>query len=304
MPLYSFLYVHFSIFKIPLNPYTFILGFVIFDFVYYVMHRLSHNNEILWIGHSVHHQSTVFDFSGACRQGLFAPLLTFPFYMTLALIGFDVKTFLLVASVNAGLQFLEHTELFNNLGILDKVFMAPKNHRIHHSTNIADSNKNYGGVFLIWDICFRTSADPNVKVNAYGLDKPFVTNSVLYANVFPVMEFVTNIFSKFFPLNKNLSVEPLKADPNKSNNQRANVRTSSYKWIQYYCLIQFIILFNFSVHFLLTVGNLDLSKIILSILIISLGNFSMGYIISNKKYAVLIDIVRLCISIPIAINFI
>ena len=47
----------FLAFKIPSNIFTWALCFVAVDFAYYWSHRLSHEVNLFWTGHVVHHQS-------------------------------------------------------------------------------------------------------------------------------------------------------------------------------------------------------------------------------------------------------
>jgi sterol desaturase/sphingolipid hydroxylase (fatty acid hydroxylase superfamily) len=47
-----------------------------------------------------------------------------------------------------------HTRHIGRLGFLDRWIQTPSNHRVHHAQNDLYLDKNYVGVFLIWDRLF------------------------------------------------------------------------------------------------------------------------------------------------------
>jgi len=47
-----------------------IAAFVLTDFAYYWAHRASHEVNVLWIGHAVHHQSEDYNIGVALRQSV------------------------------------------------------------------------------------------------------------------------------------------------------------------------------------------------------------------------------------------
>ena len=59
------------------------------------------------------------------------------------------------------------------LGFLEKIFITPMNHGIHHAKNKEYIDANYGGVFIIWDRMFGTyiAEKPDVKP-VYGTVTP------------------------------------------------------------------------------------------------------------------------------------
>lgn len=66
-------------------------------------------------------------------------------------------------------QTLLHTEMVKKLPKpIEAVFNTPSHHRVHHATNKVYLDKNYGGIFIIWDRLFGTFALENETVN-YGV---------------------------------------------------------------------------------------------------------------------------------------
>ena len=61
-------------------PWSWVLAFVLLDFVYYVQHRLEHATPLLWAIHAVHHQSRDYNLSVSFRVGVLASLSTLVFH--------------------------------------------------------------------------------------------------------------------------------------------------------------------------------------------------------------------------------
>jgi alkylglycerol monooxygenase len=133
-----------------------LVAFVGMDFIYYWWHRASHRMNLLWAAHVVHHQSEDFNLAVALRQGVLTPLTTVPFVLPLALIGIPPVSYVVAASLNTLYQFWIHTELVGRLGPLERLLNTPSHHRVHHGRNDRYLDRNYGGVFIVWDRLFGT----------------------------------------------------------------------------------------------------------------------------------------------------
>jgi len=160
-----------------------VLAAVLWDFCYYWNHRLGHEISILWAAHAVHHQSEEYNLSTALRQTSSGFLFGWIFYLPLFLIGFPADVLITVAAVNLIYQFWVHTRFVDRLGVLDRIFVTPSNHRVHHAQNERYIDKNYGGIFVLWDRLFGTFAeeqdsDPVV----FGVRKPLANWNPIWAN--------------------------------------------------------------------------------------------------------------------------
>ena len=172
------------------NPFTWIIAFLLYDLSYYWMHRMHHEIKILWATHSVHHHGEDFNLATALRQTSTGWLWKWIFYMPMILLGVPVEVFIAVAGVNLVYQFWVHTEHIGHLGWMEKVFITPMNHGIHHAKNKEYIDANYGGVFIIWDRMFGTytAQRPDLKP-IYGTATPLNSWNPLWANfqVFSIM---------------------------------------------------------------------------------------------------------------------
>ena len=133
-----------------------LLAFVMYDFCYYWSHRLGHTVGVLWAAHVVHHQSEEFNLSTALRQAGTGSFLGWTFYIPIALAGVPLGVFLLAGVAQLFYQFWPHTRMIGRMGFLDRWVQTPSNHRVHHAQNDIYLDKNYVGVFLIWDRMFGT----------------------------------------------------------------------------------------------------------------------------------------------------
>ena len=172
------------------NPFTWIIAFLLYDLSYYWMHRMHHEIKILWATHSVHHHGEDFNLATALRQTSTGWLWKWIFYMPMILLGVPVEVFIAVAGVNLVYQFWVHTEHIGHLGWMEKVFITPMNHGIHHAKNKEYIDANYGGVFIIWDRMFGTyTAERSDLKPVYGTATPLNSWNPLWANfqVFSIM---------------------------------------------------------------------------------------------------------------------
>ncbi len=135
---------------------TWVLAFVLYDFCYYWLHRLGHERSILWAAHVAHHQSEDYNLTTALRQTSTGFLLGWAFYLPMYMMGIPAAVVVTVGSLNLIYQFWVHTEHVGKLGWLEWILVTPSNHRVHHAQNAAYMDRNYGGVFIVWDRLFGT----------------------------------------------------------------------------------------------------------------------------------------------------
>ena len=103
---YAFALKHLAIIELSAQSvWTWVFAFVFYDFCYYWLHRMGHERNILWAAHSVHHQSEDYNLSTALRQTSTGFLLSWIFYLPLAVLGVPLVVFISVASLNLLYQF-------------------------------------------------------------------------------------------------------------------------------------------------------------------------------------------------------
>lgn len=162
----------YRLFDIPADEaWSLALLFLGVEFFYYWFHRASHRIRWFWATHAVHHSATRFNLSAAIRLGWTGQLSgAFLFFLPLAWLGFHPVA--IVAMLGLGLiyQFFLHTHLDISLGPLEYILNTPRHHRVHHASNEACLDRNYGSVLIIFDRLFGTyAAAPEQEQLQYGL---------------------------------------------------------------------------------------------------------------------------------------
>ena len=153
--------------------WAWVLAFVLYDLCYYCSHRAGHEIKLFWAAHVVHHQSEDYNLSTALRQTSSGFLFGWIFYTPLFFIGVPAEMMVTVGALNLIYQFWVHTEHVGDLGWFEYVFVSPSNHRVHHARNTQYLDRNYGGVFIVWDRLFGSyqrelASEPCI----YGITKP------------------------------------------------------------------------------------------------------------------------------------
>ena len=152
-------------FDIPVAWWSFALCFLIEDLAYYWIH---------------------YNLSTALRQtwtGLFG--LTFIIKLPLFFIGFPIEMVAFCGGLNLIYQFWIHTEVIGKMPRwFEAVMNTPSHHRVHHGTNPRYLDRNYAGVFIIWDKLFGTfEAERADEPPRYGIIRNLGTFNPLWVAV-------------------------------------------------------------------------------------------------------------------------
>lgn len=182
---YSVAWQHLALFDMSAGSlWVWLLAFVFYDFCYYWNHRLGHERNVLWAAHSVHHQSEEYNLSTALRQTSTGFLFSWIFYLPMAIAGVPSLVFFSVGALNLLYQFWVHTRHVPKLGWLEWIFITPSNHRVHHAQNPVYMDRNYGGVFILWDRLFGTFQEElDEEPVIFGVTTPLASWNPLWANL-------------------------------------------------------------------------------------------------------------------------
>jgi hypothetical protein len=105
-----------------------------------------------------------------------------PFYVPLAVLGVPVEIYLGCRSIDLLYQFWIHTRLVGRLGPLEWVMNTPSHHRVHHGINRRYIDRNYAGIFIIWDRMFGTF-EPESEPVMYGAIEPLRSWNPVWAQL-------------------------------------------------------------------------------------------------------------------------
>ncbi|MFB9905548.1 sterol desaturase family protein [Allokutzneria oryzae] len=138
------------------------------DLCFYAYHRSSHRIRLMWASHVAHHSSVRLNFTTALRQK-WVPMFMLPFWIPLAALGIPPWMIFVAMSWNLTYQFFLHTERVGRLPRwVEFVFNTPSHHRVHHGSDAEYLDRNYGGIFIVWDRLFGSFAD-ETRRPTYGL---------------------------------------------------------------------------------------------------------------------------------------
>lgn len=159
--------------------------FILDDLAYYWFHRTAHRVRWFWASHVNHHSSQHYNLSTALRQTWTGTIaFSFIFRLPLLLIGFPPAMILFCAGLNLIYQFWFHTEAIDKCPRwFEAVFNTPSHHRVHHATNPLYLDRNYAGVFIVWDRLFGTfqAELPEIRPH-YGIVKQLGSFNLLWVS--------------------------------------------------------------------------------------------------------------------------
>ncbi len=98
-----------------------------------------------------------------------------------------------MSAINLLYQFWVHTEAIGRLGPLEWIFNTPSHHRVHHARNLQYLDKNYAGMFIIWDRLFGTF-ELEVDQPVYGITRPLRSWNPLWANLYYWIELAQDAY--------------------------------------------------------------------------------------------------------------
>ena len=183
--LYAYSYQSYALFTWENTFWTYATAFVLSDFAYYWNHRIGHVINIGWASHVIHHSSEEYNLTTALRQTSIPNPIGALCYIPLAFFGFDPIVLLTVASLNLIYQYWVHTQIIQRMPEwFEAIFVTPSNHRVHHAKNKIYVDKNFSGVFILWDRLFKTF-QPELKEEKviFGISTQLASWNPIYGNI-------------------------------------------------------------------------------------------------------------------------
>lgn len=148
-------------FTLGFDWYIWILAYLVYDFMLWFVHLIGHQVRFFWCIHGVHHTAEEMKMSVTIR-GSFLGFLHSPLSVVfLPILGFDPFMVLLLDLIRRLYVLYEHVSehadtFVGKLTWLEKLFITPSLHRVHHAKNHIYLDRNYGETFSIWDRIFGT----------------------------------------------------------------------------------------------------------------------------------------------------
>lgn len=309
--LYIIVYEQWRLWTLPESTLVWVVAFVLYDLSYYWYHRMGHEMNVLWAAHVVHHSSEEYNLTTALRQsgtGFFGVL----FYLPLAILGFDPLMVITVGTLNLIYQFWVHTQHINKLGWLDRVFVTPSNHRGHHAQNDVYIDRNYGGVFILWDRLFGSfqpelDDDPPI----FGIRGALSSWNPIWANLQVYRQLgldavrtrswwykLTIWFRRtgWRPPDVAEAYPLIKTDLSDFSKYHTEIPLS----LKVYCILQYVATAFVTLAFASNYESLTTQDSLAIILFVLMSSFSLGALMEHKHYAGVLEWLRLGIVISLS----
>ncbi|MGB3442627.1 MAG: sterol desaturase family protein [Actinophytocola sp.] len=164
----------------------------------YLVHRVEHTNTWLWRLHGVHHVPEKVNVgNNGVNHIVDIVLAQGVVQSSLALVGFSQQSVFVVGIFVIAQGYFVHANIDVRIGWLNYVLASPEQHRLHHSTVVAEAG-HFSSDLSIWDRAFGSFTwRPGRAPAAVGLSVP---------DSFPATDAV--IASMLHPWRSNKPVEP------------------------------------------------------------------------------------------------
>ena len=139
---------------------TVIMSIILLDLAIYWQHRLMHIIPLFWRLHQVHHSDIEYDISTGLRFHPVEIILSYLFkYLLVLLIGAPMVAIIIFEIILNATAMFNHSNLKIPLKV-DKILrlfiVTPDMHRVHHSINRKETDRNYGFNIPLWDYIFKS----------------------------------------------------------------------------------------------------------------------------------------------------
>lgn len=305
--IYILLYEHFALFELKQSMWVWLAVFVIYDFLYYWNHRFGHEMSFFWAAHVVHHSSEDYNLTTALRQSS-GSFFNFIFFLPLAFFGVDPILLVSVGSVNLVYQFWVHTRHVGKLGFIEWFMVTPSNHRVHHAQNQVYLDRNYGGVFIIWDRLFGSYQDElDHEKPIYGVRKALKSWNPFYANIQVYKQLIQDsLYTQKWSdkLKVWFGRTGWRPDDVSQKFPLARVDLSQFSAYQteislitkIYCLLQYVIISLLALYLLINANMLSVSYQLGISFFVIVSSINVAWIMENKRIAIWLEWLKLLVS--------
>ncbi|MBT7609341.1 MAG: sterol desaturase family protein [Bacteriovoracaceae bacterium] len=291
------------------NWMTYTLGLIGVDFLFYWFHRMGHSINILWAAHMPHHSTEELNYAVGLRSSLTQRLASFLFYWPMLLVGISPGLLTEIVALHLLYQFLGHTRVVPKLpSFIENIFNTPSHHRVHHGLNKQYINKNYAGMFIIWDKLFGTW-EAEVEEVFYGCNRPSLTWDptkiniqwwvYLWNDAVETPKVIDKIKVWFMPLGwRPPGVSPLEERKQLTKETQVKFQTKAYKSSYAYIIIQLLIGMIFM--FFVIGDKSPLSSLEKTIMALNFWMMATvwGGFLESKKWSIPLELIRV-ITLPI-----
>jgi sterol desaturase/sphingolipid hydroxylase (fatty acid hydroxylase superfamily) len=162
-------------FTVDLAWYSWIYGYLCWEFAAWIFHYTSHRVRLLWCFHSPHHGASEINMTvnwiHFFAESYYSTLVRL---IVLTMFGVNPEMFGVVIAIDSAWGIFIHVServlTDGRLGFIQYVLITPAHHRVHHAKNHLYLDTNFANVLPIWDWLFGTLQPIKAEVRAeYGL---------------------------------------------------------------------------------------------------------------------------------------
>jgi len=160
---------------------------VLGDLVGYWTHRLFHHQSTLWRFHAVHHGSTELDWLSAVRLHPVNDVVSrVAGVVPVLLLGFSPGILAGYVPFLTLYAIVLHANVTWSFGPLRYVLASPTFHRWHHTSEAEGLDRNFAGLFPVFDLVFGTFyMPPGRGPQRFGLARETVPEGLLAQLAYP-----------------------------------------------------------------------------------------------------------------------
>jgi sterol desaturase/sphingolipid hydroxylase (fatty acid hydroxylase superfamily) len=308
LTIYVVVFENFAQFDWQKSTWFWVMAFVLYDLCYYWKHRLGHEMSLFWAAHVVHHSSEEYNLTTALRQTS-GNLLGWVFYIPLAFMGIDPYVLISVGSLNLVYQFWVHTRHVPKLGWFEWFFVSPSNHRVHHAQNAIYLDRNYGGVFIVWDRLFNTfQEEQEAEPPIYGVRKALKSWNPIWANAQVYSQLVKDSirtkhwrdkFRVWFGRTGWRPADVQKAYPmTKSDLNRFEKFDVPLTWLSKgYAVLQYVVMVSVGLLLLLNIQLYSPLQQLSIIVFVGVSSYTLGAFLEQRPFALVFEVIKSCLLI-------
>jgi sterol desaturase/sphingolipid hydroxylase (fatty acid hydroxylase superfamily) len=154
----------------------------------YVFHRAQHRFPVLWAMHSFHHSDRALNISTTQRHFWAEQAIkSATIYLAVGLLFRANDRILVIYGVLSFWNFVSHMNLRLGFGPVWFLLNSPQFHRVHHSSRREHYDRNFDGLFTIFDAIFRTAHVPAPEeYPSTGLEDEDIPRSLTEAVLWPM----------------------------------------------------------------------------------------------------------------------
>jgi sterol desaturase/sphingolipid hydroxylase (fatty acid hydroxylase superfamily) len=152
-----------------------LIAILIKDLIAYVNHWLMHNTWILWRDHKWHHLQKPMYWLKGNKNSLLAKIIAKWDFIAFPLLAIPFNITLFCVLAYSFFTFFVHTNIqwFPWMKVLERIFVTPRYHLVHHLNEMEYQHKNFGDIFTFFDRIFGTYIDPetvDISSKEFGLE--------------------------------------------------------------------------------------------------------------------------------------